>query len=124
MDRASRVSGTILGPDYNDYAIPLSWANITLQPNDYTLTRIIDVRPGNYTTSSLDGSFQVWVPEGSYGFGATLAGYSSYSTSLGVPTGSDITMYIWLDNYQPSTLTGDIHASIQAQDVKASVPTS
>jgi len=102
MDRASRISGTILGPDFYDYARPLSWATITLQPDDYTLTRIIDVRPGNYTTSSLDGSFQLWVPEGMYGMGITLAGYASYSAKIAIPTGSDISMQIWLNDYNPS----------------------
>lgn len=104
VDRASRISGTVLGPDYFDYARLLSWAAVTLQPNNDTLTRIIDVRPGNYTTFSLDGSFQVWVPGGSYGMGVSLAGYSRYESQIPVPWGSDIYMAIWLDNYQPSAL--------------------
>ncbi|MGA3405795.1 MAG: hypothetical protein ABSD49_08705 [Candidatus Bathyarchaeia archaeon] len=102
VDRASRISGTVIGPDFFDFARPLSWATITLQPNNFTLTSIIDVRPGNYTTSSLDGFFQVWVPEGSYGMGVSLNGYSSYSAQIAVPSGSDLNMYIWLDNYQGS----------------------
>ncbi len=65
-----------MGPDYFGAARYLSWATITLQPNNSTLTDIIDVRPGNYTTSSLDGSFQVWVPEGTYGMGVALEGYA------------------------------------------------
>jgi hypothetical protein len=64
VDRATRIAGNITGPDYFEIARPLSWAAVTLEPNNYTLTRIIDVRPGNYTTFSLDGSFQVW---GSHG---------------------------------------------------------
>jgi hypothetical protein len=68
------------------------------------LTRIIDVAPGNYTTYSLDGSFQLWVPEGSYGMGVSLGGYSSYSAKIEVAPGSDINMWIWLDNYQPSLI--------------------
>ena len=105
LDRATRIAGNIAGPDLFGFARPLSWATITLQPNDYTLTSIIDVKPGNYTTYSLDGSFQLWVPEGSYGMGVSLAGYSSYSAQIEVAPGSDINMQIWLDNYQPSLVT-------------------
>lgn len=101
VDRATRIHGTVIGPDFFDIARPLSWATITLEPDNYTLTRIIDVRPGNYTTSSLDGSFQVWVPPGSYGMGVGLAGYATYSTKIRVPSGSDLSMDVWLDNYLP-----------------------
>jgi hypothetical protein len=103
MDRASRIFGTVMGPDYFDVSRRLSWATITLEPNNSTLTDIIDVRPGNYTTSSLDGSFQVWVPQGTYGMGVALEGYATYSTQVAVPEGSDMYMQIWLDNYQPSS---------------------
>lgn len=111
LDRATRISGTITGPDFYNIARPLSWAAITLEPNNYTLTGIIDVRPGNYTTFSLDGSFQVWVPGGSYGIGVSLAGYSSYSALLEVPSGSDISMQIWLNDYQPSPVTSALSSS-------------
>jgi hypothetical protein len=102
VDRASRILGTVSGPDYFDIARPLSWATITLQPDNYTLTTIIAVRPGNYTTSSLDGSFQLWVLQGTYGMGVSLAGDAPYSARVAVPEGSDMFMEIWLDNYQPS----------------------
>lgn len=105
LDRATRIAGNITGPDFFEFARPLSWATITLEPNNYTLTSIIDVSPGNYTTYSLDGSFQLWVPEGSYGIGVSLAGYSSYSAQIAVAPGSDINMQIWLDNYQPTLVT-------------------
>ena len=111
LDRATRISGTITGPDFYNIARPLSWAAITLEPNNYTLTAIIDVRPGNYTTFSLDGSFQVWVPGGSYGIGVALAGYSMYSALMNVPQGSDISMQIWLNDYQPSPGTSALSSS-------------
>jgi len=104
VDRASRIRGTVAGPDFFDQARPLSWATVDLEPDNYTLSGIIDVEPGNYTTTSLDGSFQVWVPPGMYGMGVTLAGYQPYSAILGVPSGSDAFTWIWLDNYQPSPL--------------------
>jgi hypothetical protein len=98
VDRASRISGTVIGPDFFDRARPLSWATITLQPDNYTLSGIIDVQPGYYTTSSLDGSFQLWVPEGTYGMGVSLEGYVSYSSIVAVSSGSDTNMWIWLDS--------------------------
>ena len=122
MDRASRIFGTVMGPDYFDIARPLSWATITLQPNNDTLTTIIDPEPGYYTTSSLDGSFQVWVPQGAYGMGVSLEGYATYSAQVAVPEGSNMYMYIWLDNYQPSSqliLTATSNATNSALEMQA-----
>ena len=103
LDRASRISGTIAGPDFFGFARPQSWAAVDLEPFNYTLSGIIDVQPGNYTTTSLDGFFQVWAPQGTYGLGVLLAGYQSYQIELAVPAGSDISLWIWLENYQPLT---------------------
>jgi hypothetical protein len=89
MERASRLSGMVLGPDLNDRALLLSWA-------------VIDVEPGNFTTFSLDGSYQLWVPGGSYNVGVSLPGYATFTTKLEVPSGSDIIADFWLDNPQPS----------------------
>jgi len=114
MDRASRIFGNVTGPDYFNIARHLSWATITLQPNNDTLTTIIDIEPEYYTTSSLDGSFQVWVPQGTYGMGVSLEGYATYSAQVVVPAGSDINMQIWLDNYQPSGQLGSTATLIAA----------
>ena len=103
LDRASRISGTVAGPDLLEIARPQSWATVDLEPNNYTLSGIIDVQPGNYTTTSLDGSFQVWVPQGTYGMGVSLEGYAPYQALVAVPAGSDISVWIWLENYQIST---------------------
>jgi len=102
LDRASRVSGTVAGPDFFGFARPQSWAVVDLEPYNYTLSAIIDVEPGNYTTTSLDGFFQVWAPEGVYGMGVLLGGYQSYQAELAVPPGSDIGLWVWLENYQLS----------------------
>jgi len=112
LDRASRISGTIAGPDFFDQARPQSWAAVDLEPYNYTLSGIIDVEPGNYTTTSLDGFFQVWVPQGTYGMGVLLAGYTSYQAELAVPAGSDISLWIWLENYQISTQPAVIGAPV------------
>lgn len=89
MEHASRLSGMVLGPDLNDRALLVSWA-------------VVDVEPGNFTTFSLDGSYQLWVPSGSYNIGVSLPGYATYTTKLEVPSGSDIIANFWLDNPQPS----------------------
>jgi hypothetical protein len=112
LDRASRVRGTIAGPDFFDIARPLSWATVDLEPNNYTLSGIIDVQPGNYTTSSLDGSFQVWAPEGAYGMGVSLEGYESYAAQIAIPSGSDVFVWVWLENYQLSQQPASTISSI------------
>jgi hypothetical protein len=88
MERASRISGTILGPDMYEEARPLSWATITLQPENVSTT-----------TFSLDGNYQLWTPSGSYKMGVSLAGYSTRTASLSVPAGSDLHLDFWLPDY-------------------------
>jgi hypothetical protein len=90
MERASRVSGIVLGPDLNDKALLLSWA-------------IVDAEPGSFITFSLDGSYQLWVPAGSYDVGVSLPGYATLTTKLEVSSGSDITANFWLGNPQLSS---------------------
>jgi hypothetical protein len=99
MDRASRVSGTVLGPDFYEKARPLSWAIIDLEPNNRTISDMIGINPRNYTTSSVDGWFQLWVPQGTYGMGVSLGGYFTYTAQISVPSGSDLPMQIWLSDY-------------------------
>jgi hypothetical protein len=99
LDRASRISGTVLGQDFYEKARPLSWAIVDLEPNNRTVSDVIGIDPGNYTTSSVDGFFQVWVPQGRYGMGVSLSGYSTYTAQLQVPSGSDFVMQVWLSDY-------------------------
>jgi len=124
LDRASRISGTIVGPDIFGIAGPQSWATVSLEPDNYTLSGIIDVQPGNYTTTSLDGSFQVWVPEGTYGMGVALEGYTSYQALIAVPSGSDLSTWIWLENYQPSTQPAALTPTTFMLVTRQSVPYS
>jgi hypothetical protein len=88
MERASRISGTILGPDMYEEARPLSWATITLQPMNTS-----------FTTFSLDGNYQLWTPSGSFKMGVSLPGYSTRTASLSVPAGSDLSLDFWLPDY-------------------------
>jgi hypothetical protein len=84
MERASRISGIISGPDPYDEARPLSWVGVGLEP-------------GDYTTFSLDGFYQVWVPAGSFGIGYAAAGYARYTMNITVSAGSDLRFDIWLE---------------------------
>ena len=52
---------------------------------------------GNYTTFSLDGFYQIWVPAGSYGVGFSLSGYSRYTMKIAVAPGSDLRVDVWLN---------------------------
>jgi hypothetical protein len=87
MERASRVSGMVLGPDLYDEAVLLSWA-------------VVDLEPGGFTTFSLDGNYSLWVPSGSYNIGVSLPGYSTYTARFEVFPGSDIHADFWLDDPQ------------------------
>jgi hypothetical protein len=98
VERASRVSGIVLGPDFYDKALLLSWA-------------VIDLEPGDFTTFSLDGKYQLWTPPGSYNMGVSLAGYSTYIARFEVPPGSDLRADVWLDNPQPSSLPVQVGGS-------------
>jgi hypothetical protein len=88
MERTSRVNGLILGPDFYDGARLLSWA-------------VIDVEPGNLTTFSLDGSYQIWVPSGSHRIGVSFAGFTTKTMDLEVPAASDLNVNFWLGDPQP-----------------------
>jgi hypothetical protein len=91
--RASRVHGTVLGPDLYDKARPLSWASVTLEPRTFKT-----LNWGNFTTYTLDGNFQVWAPPGTYNAGISLNGYTSYAGRVEVSPGADINMWVWMES--------------------------
>jgi len=99
MERASRVSGTVLGPESDLYPELLSWAVITLESENFT-----------FNTFSLDGYYSLWVPSGSYSMGVYLPGYATYTARLEVPNGSDIKADIWLDSYGVSASSTSLQA--------------
>ena len=90
MEQASRVSGIVLGPDFYDQAMYLSWA-------------VVDLEPGSFTTFTVDGWYQLWVPSGSYNIGISLPGYSTHTARMEVPSGSDIHADFWLDEIGASS---------------------
>ena len=87
MERASRVRGTVMGAESDQYPELLSWAVIDLDSENFT-----------FNTFSLDGYYSLWVPSGSYSMGVYLPGYAIYTARFEVPKGSDLKADIWLDN--------------------------
>jgi hypothetical protein len=83
----------VRGPDFFDQARPLSWATVDFKPLTFTSMNV-----GNFTTSSLDGSFELWTPPGSYYAGVSLSGYTSYAMRIEVSSGADIYLYIWMES--------------------------
>jgi hypothetical protein len=106
VERASRISGVISGPDYYGQSRPLSWAIISLAPTgNETESQLPGWNNGmwlpggfNYTTPSLDGFYQMWVPgDGPYSISVSLPGYVGYSGTIFVGLGSDTTLDYFLD---------------------------
>jgi hypothetical protein len=111
VERASRISGIISGPDYYGQSRPLSWAIINLVPTgNESESRLPGWNNGmwlpggfNYTTPSLDGFYQLWVPgDGPYSISVSLPGYIGYSGTIFVGLGSDTTLDYFLDALAPS----------------------
>ena len=110
MERASRVRGTVMGPESDQYPELLSWAVIDLEPGG-----------GNFTTYSLDGNYSLWVPAGSYNMGVYLPGYALYTARMEVPKGSDIRADIWLDN--PRSVTPHASSTLSPAAIWLVLPT-
>jgi hypothetical protein len=92
MERASRITGTVLGLESEQYPERLSWAAIDLESENFS-----------FNTFSLDGNYSLWVPAGSYNMGVSLPGYATYTARFEVPKGSDLKADIWLDDPRSST---------------------
>jgi hypothetical protein len=122
VERASRISGVISGPDYYGQSRPLSWALVNLVPTgNETETQLPGWSNGmwlpggfNYTTVSLDGFYQLWVPgNGPYSISVSLPGYVGYSGTIFVALGSDLTLDYFLD-----TLPAPSYAYAQTQPLQ------
>jgi hypothetical protein len=72
FDRLAHVNGTVRGLDMYDNLIPLSWATITAYGP--TLT----------ATSSLDGSYEMWIVNGDYTLGVSYPGYETQGVEIRV----------------------------------------
>jgi len=72
FDRLAHVNGTIRGLDMYDNLIPLSWATVSAYG------------PTLVTTSSLDGVYEMWIPNGDYTLGVSYPGYEGQGVEIQV----------------------------------------
>jgi hypothetical protein len=72
FDRLAHVNGTVGGLDMYDNLIPLSWATVSAYG------------PTLVTTSSLDGVYEMWIPNGNYTLGVSHPGYQAQGVQIQV----------------------------------------
>jgi hypothetical protein len=72
LDRLAHVHGSVRGLNMHDDLIPLSWSNITAYG------------PIMAATSSLDGSYEMWLVDGIYTLAASHPGYETQATEIKV----------------------------------------
>jgi len=72
FDRLAHINGTVRGLDMYDNLIPLSWATVTAYGPILT------------ATSSLDGSYEMWIPNGTYTLGVSYPGYQTQGVEIQV----------------------------------------
>jgi hypothetical protein len=72
FDTLAHVKGTVRGLDMYGNLIPLSWATISAYG------------PAATDTSSLDGSYEMWIMDGAYTLGVSSFGYEAQATEIQV----------------------------------------
>ena len=77
LDRLAHVNGTVSGLNMYADLIPLSWATVTAYGP--TLT----------ATSSLDGYYEMWIPDGTYTLGVSSPGYVTQGVEIHVSMASE-----------------------------------
>jgi len=77
FDRLGHVNGTVRGLDMYGNLIPLSWATVSAYG------------PALVTTSSLDGVYEMWIPNGNYTLGVSYPGYAAQGVQIQVSMGSE-----------------------------------
>ena len=72
LDKLAHVYGSVRGLNMYDDLIPLSWSNVTAYG------------PILATTSTIDGSFEMWLLNGTYTLAASSLGYEGQATEIQV----------------------------------------
>jgi hypothetical protein len=72
LDKLAHVYGSVRGLNMYDDLIPLSWSNVTAYG------------PILATTSSVDGSYEMWLVNGTYTLAASSLGYKGQATEIQV----------------------------------------
>jgi hypothetical protein len=72
LDKLAHVYGSVRGLNMYDDLIPLSWSNVTAYG------------PILASTSSVDGSYEMWLVNGTYTLAASSLGYEGQATEIQV----------------------------------------
>lgn len=72
FDRLAHINGIVRGLDMYDNLIPLSWATVSAYG------------PAATDTSSLDGSYEMWIVNGDYTLGVSYPGYVAQEVEIRV----------------------------------------
>jgi len=81
------LHGWVYGFNYDNYLLPISWANITATNGPSAF----------HAASDVNGGYEMFIPVGNYNVTVTEPGYVSYSTSVSVSDGSSSVINFYLD---------------------------
>lgn len=80
------VQGWVYGFDMYDELVPLEWVNVTASNGDYRFV----------ASSGTNGSYEMFLPSGTYNLTVSAPGYKSYSRTIAVSNGSSSTVTVYL----------------------------
>ena len=78
------VQGWVYGFDMYDELIPLEWVNVTASNGDYRFV----------ASTGVNGSYEMFLPTGTYNLTVSAPGYKSYSGTIAVSNGSSSTINV------------------------------
>jgi hypothetical protein len=92
----------VYGFTYDNYLIPISWANVTASNGQWAFR----------AATSTNGGFEMFLPPGAYNLTASEPGYVSYSMVVSVSDGSSssVNFYLYeshvpIPEFQPALLS-------------------
>ena len=80
------VQGWVYGFDMYDELVPLVWVNVTASNGDYRFV----------AATGANGSYEMFLPVGTYNLTVSAPGYKSYSRTIAVSNGSASTVDVYL----------------------------
>jgi len=80
------IRGWVYGFDMYDELVPLAWVNVTASNGDYRFV----------AATGAGGSYEMFLPTGTYNLTVSAPGYKSYSRTIAVSNGSASTIDVYL----------------------------